>query len=194
VASSWFFFFSYHNNARSNTHHTQFFFRAWWSLRVPPELELKHSIFFPTECSYEFLIRRLLQNCERRKLALSCPSASLSICLSVRTSVRPHAITQLALKGFSWDLICDHFIENLLRIFKFLQNLIRTTSNEDQCTLWQHLFEFFLEWEMFLTNFVQKVKTDILFPIYFTENHAVCEWCENILYSRTGQGSKYSAA
>ena len=33
--------------------------------------------------------------------------------------------------------------------------------------LWTHLAEFFLEWEMFQTNFVGKIKTHILFSITF---------------------------
>ena len=86
---------------------------------MPPELKLRHSIF-STEFSFEFLIRHFSQNCERRQLSLSCPSTCLSISLSVCQSVRPHAVTQLPLNGFSWDLICEHFFENFPRILNFL--------------------------------------------------------------------------
>ena len=40
--------------------------------------------------------------------------------------------------------------------------------------LWQHLAEFFLEWEMFQIKFVEKIKTHILWTItFFLENHSV---------------------
>jgi hypothetical protein len=41
--------------------------------------------------------------------------------------------------------------------------------------LWQYLAEFVLEWEMFQTNVVEKIKTHILYSITFSENHAVYE-------------------
>jgi hypothetical protein len=34
--------------------------------------------------------------------------------------------------------------------------------------LWQYLAEFFLEWEMFQTKFVEKIKTHILHSITFS--------------------------
>jgi hypothetical protein len=43
--------------------------------------------------------------------------------------------------------------------------------------LWQYLAEFFLEWEIFQTKFVDKIITNILFSITFFvfENRAVYE-------------------
>jgi hypothetical protein len=42
--------------------------------------------------------------------------------------------------------------------------------------LWQYLAEFFLEWEMFQTKVVEKIKTHVLCSItFFTENRAVYE-------------------
>ena len=42
--------------------------------------------------------------------------------------------------------------------------------------LWQYLAELFLEWEMFETNVVDKIKTHMLYGQYiFSENRAVYE-------------------
>jgi len=41
--------------------------------------------------------------------------------------------------------------------------------------LWQYLAEFFLEWKMFQTEFVEKIKTHILYSITFSENLALHE-------------------
>ena len=45
------------------------------------------------------------------------------------------------------------------------------------------LAEFFLEWEMFRTNSVEKIKTRILCSVTFSENRAVYEvmWEKNIV-------------
>ena len=39
--------------------------------------------------------------------------------------------------------------------------------------LWQHLAEFFFEWEMFHTEVVQKIKTHLGSMTFPPENHAV---------------------
>jgi hypothetical protein len=51
-------------------------------------------------------------------------------------SVRPHGTNRLPMEGFSFNFIFEHFFENLLRKFKFLQNLTRTTDtlHEDRYT------------------------------------------------------------
>jgi hypothetical protein len=49
----------------------------------------------------------LLQNCEKRRLASSFPSAC------------PHGTARLPLDGLWWNLILKFFFENLLRKFKF---------------------------------------------------------------------------
>jgi hypothetical protein len=41
--------------------------------------------------------------------------------------------------------------------------------------LWQYLAEFFLEWEMFQTKVVEKIKTEILYLVTFSENRSVYE-------------------
>jgi uncharacterized membrane protein YecN with MAPEG domain len=47
---------------------------------------------------------------------------------------------------------------------------MKTFSN-----LWQYLPKFILEWEMFETNVVEKIKTHILCPITFFLNRTVYE-------------------
>ena len=39
--------------------------------------------------------------------------------------------------------------------------------------LWQHLFEFCLEWQVFQKKIVEKINTRILYSITFSEN--LCE-------------------
>ena len=41
--------------------------------------------------------------------------------------------------------------------------------------LWQYLAQFFLEWEMFQTEVLEKIKTRILCSVKFSENRAVYE-------------------
>jgi hypothetical protein len=51
--------------------------------------------------------------------------------------------------------------------------------------LWQYLAEFFLEWEMFGIEGLEKMKTHILCSVtFFPANRAVCEiMCKNIVES-----------
>ena len=41
--------------------------------------------------------------------------------------------------------------------------------------LWQHLFEFCLEWQVFQKKIVEKINTRILYSITFSENLTLCE-------------------
>jgi hypothetical protein len=41
--------------------------------------------------------------------------------------------------------------------------------------VWQYLAKFFLQWEIFHTNFVEKIKTYILYSTTFSENRGVYE-------------------
>jgi len=43
---------------------------------------------------------------------------------------------------------------------------VTVTLHED-IHLWSYLAQFFLEWEIFLTNFVEKIKTLISYSIFF---------------------------
>jgi hypothetical protein len=82
-------------------------------------------------------------------------------CLFFCPSVCPET-TQLSLAGFWRNLIFEFFFfENLSRTFKFHSNLTRImgTLQKTFSHLWQHLAEFFLQWEMFQTKVVEILKT-----------------------------------
>jgi hypothetical protein len=89
------------------------------------------------------------------------------ICLTFRpyTSNNSAPTGQILVKFDVWV-----FFENLSLKFEFYLNLTRTA---DTVHLW-HLAEFSLEWEIFQTRFVEKIKTHILCSIIFVfENHFV---------------------
>ena len=44
--------------------------------------------------------------------------------------------------------------------------------------IWQYLSEFFLEWEMFQTDVVEKIKTNFLCPIAFSRKS--CRLWDNV--------------
>ena len=106
------------------------------------------------------------RNCEKRLLASSC--------LSVRPSIRPHG-TRLPMGGFSWNLIFAYFSKicsenrNSVQMYKKK----RVLYMKAYAHLW-YLAEFFLEWEMFKTKVVEKIKTHILSSItFFPERRGV---------------------
>jgi hypothetical protein len=80
-------------------------------------------------------------------------------CPSVRPSVRLQGTTQLPLDGFSWNLILSIFRKSLKTNIHF----------------WSHLSQLFLQWEMFRTKVVEKIKTRILCSIALYENRATYE-------------------
>ena len=63
------------------------------------------------------------------------------------------------------------------------------TLHEDQHTVLSYLAQFFLEWDMFQTNIVEKIKTHILGSItdFSPENNAVNENVEK--YRKAGQAT-----
>jgi len=103
-------------------------------------------------------------------------SDRLSVCLSVRPSVRMSACNNSDPNGMifiKFDI--SVFFENLSRKFKFHSNRGRLTGNlhEHLCTLWQYLAHFFFEWEALLVKIVQKSKHIFYVQKPFTEHHAV---------------------
>jgi hypothetical protein len=114
----------------------------------------------------------------------------MSVCWSVRPSVCPHKITRLALNWFSWNLISEVF-----------SNICRGTSNLIKIWyewwvpymkifvyLWQYLTEFFLEWQMFQTEVVEKTKKKI-YGQYIPPPNIVpfMRWCE--IYRRAREAT-----
>ena len=61
------------------------------------------------------------------------------------------------------------FFENMSREFRFHHNLtsITVTLHEDQCSFEIYLASFSLEWEIFQTKVVEKIKTHVLLSINF---------------------------
>jgi len=84
--------------------------------------------------------------------------ATISIVISVYPSVRIFIKLDIRL-----------FFKNLLRKFMLHDNLTRIsgTLHETNRQLWSYLAQFFLEWEMFQTKFVQNIKTHVLCSITF---------------------------
>jgi hypothetical protein len=99
-----------------------------------------------------------LQNCENRPLA---------VCVSVRPSVHMERL------GSHWmdfrEILClCIFQKSLEKIQVWLKSVrITGTSHEDLCTFMIMSPDFFLEWEMFQTKVVEKIKTHILCSITF---------------------------
>jgi hypothetical protein len=85
--------------------------------------------------------------------------------ISFIMSVCPHGSYNSAptgrifMKFYIWVIF-----ENLSKKLEFHLNGTRTTDtlHEDQYIFLSHLIQFFLEWDRFRTNFVEKTKTHIL--------------------------------
>jgi len=109
-----------------------------------------------------------LQNCENWVLVSSVLFICLSLCL--------HGTFQLPLDDFSWNLT--------LRIFK----------KSAKKTAWRPVLiynVFLLEWEMFQTKFVEKIKVEILFSIIFSWKS--CHLWDHVeKYGRTRQVTEES--
>jgi hypothetical protein len=59
--------------------------------------------------------------------------------------------------------------------------------------LWQYLTEFFLEWEMFQTKVVEKIKTHILWSVTFFWN-SCCLWDNVEKYGKVEQATNGNMA
>ena len=90
--------------------------------------------------------------------------ATTNFIISVCVSVCPHGIVRLTLDGFSWKLIFECFskicrrISGLIKIGQEYWLLYVKTNTH----FWSYLSQFFLEWEMFQTKHIDKIKTYIL--------------------------------
>jgi hypothetical protein len=54
---------------------------------------------------------------------------------------------------------------------------------------WSYLTHFFLEWEMFQTNFVEEIKTRLVFSNYFFPPKLCRLWDNERKYGRAGQAT-----
>jgi hypothetical protein len=93
-------------------------------------------------------------------------SFRLSVYLSACPSIRPHRTTRIPLIGFSWDLICENFSKICRKCSSFVKiwQEYRVLYTK---ILWQSLAELFVEWEMFPTHVVHKVKIYFIFNTFF---------------------------
>ena len=94
---------------------------------------------------------------------------TVSFVMSVHLPVRPHGKTRLPLDGFSWNLTFEYLLKNCHENSSFIK-----TGQENQVLhmkttwhFWSYLSQFFIEWEMFRTEFVEEIKTHILCSITF---------------------------
>ena len=90
-------------------------------------------------------------------------------------SVSPKGTTRSPLDGFSLNLILRDFSKvcrenrTFIKIYQWLVLYMKTCVH-----LW-YVAEFFLEWEMFQTKVVEKIKTHFMLNKFFSENRAVYE-------------------
>jgi hypothetical protein len=67
---------------------------------------------------------------------------------------------------------------------------MKAALREDLCTFLSDLAQFFLEWEMFQTKFVEKIKTHILCSVTFFPPLKSCRLWDNVeKYCRAGQAT-----
>jgi hypothetical protein len=95
--------------------------------------------------------------------------ATTGFVMSVRPSVCPHGTTRLQPDGFSWHLI----FENFSKIYQIKASYINISQKQrvlytSTVGFWSYLAQFFLEWEIFQTKVVEKIKTHILCSINFS--------------------------
>ena len=111
---------------------------------------------------------------------------TISFVMSVRPSVR---IEQLASQwtDFSWNFIFEYFSKN----YRENSSIIKPNKNNGYIT-WRpiyiflsYLAQFFLEWEMFQTQVVEKIKTHFLYLIAFFRKSCLL-WDNVEKYCRRG--------
>jgi hypothetical protein len=106
---------------------------------------------------------------------------TISFVISVHLSVCPHGTTQLPLDRFSWNLIFEYFFKKYQGNSSFFK-----TGQENQVLhmkttrhFWSYLSQFFLEWEMFRTEFIEEIRTHILCSITFFKKS--CRFWDNVV-------------
>jgi hypothetical protein len=113
--------------------------------------------------------------------------ATISCVISVRPSVRPRWTTQLPLDEFFKKFDIWVFFS---QICKKIQVSFKSDRNNttDIDFVW-YFAEFFLEWEMFQTKAVEKIKTHILYSITLFLRKSCCLWDNVEKYCRAGQAA-----
>ena len=119
----------------------------------------------------------------------------VSVCPCIRPSVRPCWTTRLLLVGFSWNLLLEHFS----KICRLNSSLIKTGQKwilymNTSMHYWSHLAQFFLEWKMFRTKVVEKIKTHTLCSITFFFRRSWFSWDSMEKYCRARRATDDSMA
>ena len=110
----------------------------------------------------------------------------MAVCLSLQL----HWITQLSLHGFSLNLIC--IFQKSLKKFKFHWSLRRITGTlHDNMYICDSIsLTHFLEWEIFQTEVIEKIKTHFMFNNFFRKS---CRSWDNVeKYGRARQTTNYN--
>jgi hypothetical protein len=108
--------------------------------------------------------------------------------LSVRPSFRPHWTTRLPLDGFLWNLIID-----FSKIYRGNSSFIKIGQGERVLYMktnkhfLSYTARFFIEWKMFQTNVVEKLKQHFEFRNVFFIRQSCRLWGNVEKYCRTGQ-------
>ena len=89
--------------------------------------------------------------------------------MSVRLSVYPHGTTLLPQDGFSWNFIFEDFSKICLETSSFIKiwQELRVLCMKTNVHFFLYLAHFFLEWEKFRTNVLEKIKKHILCSVTF---------------------------
>ena len=101
-----------------------------------------------------------------RLIMPACPPACLPVCLSVC----PHGTTRLPLGRFSWDLIFEYFSKICRENSSSIKTwLTRVTVRHTKTSVYiqSYLVVFFVKWEMFHTEVVQKKNIFYVQLIFF---------------------------
>ena len=101
---------------------------------------------------------------------------AISFDVSVRLSVPPQGTNQLPLYRLSWNLIFQYFSQICWENSSYIKMWQDCNYMKTNIHFWSFIFHFFIEWEMFQTKVVEKIKTHILCSIlFFFFNCAVYE-------------------
>jgi hypothetical protein len=123
--------------------------------------------------------------------------ANISFVMSVRQFVWPSALNIMApngrnfMKSETWGF---------WKLYREISSLIKTLpqwrviSTKSCVYFWQYFAEFFVEWYMFPTKVVEKIKTNFRFIAFISENRAVYELTWKNLVSQTGHRRQYNMA
>jgi len=90
---------------------------------------------------------------------------TIGFVMSLYPSVCSHVTSRPPLNVFSWILIFEYFSKiypenwSLIKIWQKWRTLYMKTN----IYFWLYLADLFLEWEMFLTKLIEKIKTRICF-------------------------------